>query len=616
MTQCPARQSVLPELSQKALDEIENGIILLDKQQNVLFWNKWLERYSGVSAQLALGKRLELLFDQALPEVLLTAVEEACEQRLSRLLSHQLHPKLLPLLNRHAPVHQTAIHHSITLRSLRHKEVVLVHINNITTAIHRERHLRDKEQALRKVHQAQSAEKKFIDTILETMSALVVVTDPSGCIVNLNHSVELHTGFTQQQLQGQPFKMLLGLDGLKYLPSAEQSATKFSVFTCRMSNAHGDPLHIRWTVKQVKEEGQPTRYLIYTGQDITVQDRADALLRLEREMLEMATSNESAERIFDHTCLSLERQLESCRVAVVKISAEQHLQVCNGPSLPDSFCQQLYALQTDRLLKTLKAKLELGGLQAFSAESKGEHWHEWQALAKQYKMLGCWLMPIQVNPQISQSFLAIFPRYQSIPNDHEQMVVERIGHLAALILDRQQQQEQIAHLALYDSLTGLANRSLLNEQLVRSIHRAQREPQHFALLFIDLDGFKAINDTHGHNAGDAFLRELGLRLQQRFRSTDCCARIGGDEFVILLEEISDETAAFKVAQSLLTLIAQPIEWGDYQLQVGASIGVVLYPEDGDSAATLLTRADNAMYQAKAKSRTINDGKGQVVRLTD
>ncbi|MGO1247601.1 MAG: diguanylate cyclase domain-containing protein, partial [Oceanisphaera sp.] len=143
-----------------------------------------------------------------------------------------------------------------------------------------------------------------------------------------------------------------------------------------------------------------------------------------------------------------------------------------------------------------------------------------------------------------------------------------------------------------------------------------RAPQHFALLFIDLDGFKAINDTHGHHAGDAFLRELGVRLQHRFRATDCCARIGGDEFVILLEDIDDEAAAFNVADSLLTLIAQPIEWGEFQLQVAASIGVVLYPEDGDSAATLLTRADHAMYQAKAKGKKQGNAKGQIVRLKD
>lgn len=616
MQQATSELSAPFDLNQVALDGIDNGIILLDAQQNILFWNQWLERYSGISAQTAIGQRLEQLFVAPLPAVVLDAIKEACEQGLSRLLSHQLHPQLLPLYNSQMPDSKTAIYHSIALRPLRHNGVVLMQLHNITTAIRRERHLRDKEQALRKAHQAQSEEKQFIDTVLETISALVVVTDAAGCIVNLNKSVETHTGFTQQQLQGQSFKMLLGLDGFKYLPSSKNQMTELSSFTCRMTNASGEPLHVRWTVKQVKEDGYPLRYLIYTGQDITVQERADALLRLEREMLEMATGNESADHILNHTCLALERQLESCRVAVIKINLDNRLQVCNGPSLPDSFCQQLYELQNIRLLRVLKASSEHGQLQIFSVQAKGEHWQQWQALAKQYKIAGCWLMPIQVSTQASQSFLAVFPRYQSNPCDHEQMVVQRIGHLAALILERQQQQEQIAHLALYDPLTGLANRSLLNEQLLRSIHRAQRTPQHFALLFIDLDGFKAVNDTHGHDAGDALLSELGQRLQNRFRATDCSARIGGDEFVILLDDITDEAAAFTVADSILTLIAAPLSWGEHQLRVSASIGVVLYPEDGDNAATLLTRADNAMYRAKAKSRVAEAGNGVVMRFID
>ncbi|MFD1006670.1 sensor domain-containing protein [Oceanisphaera ostreae] len=603
-------------VSQVALEQIENGVMLLDSEQKVLFWNQWLVRYSGVTAEAACGQRLDQLFNTPLPAVVMGAIKDACEQGLARLLSHHLHQELLPLHAHFISGDASPIFHSMVLRPLRHHGVVLVQLQNITTAVRREKHLRAKEKALRGAHQTQSEEKQFIDTVLDTMSALVVVTDAAGCIVNLNRSVELNTGFSQQQLQGQSFKMLLGLDGFKYLPSTNMQAAELSSFTCRMTNASGEPMHIRWTVKQVKEDGYPLRYLIYSGQDITERERADALLRLEREMLEMATGNASIDHIFNHICLALEQQLESCRVAVVQINTDHRLQVCNGPSLPESLCLRLQELQNARLLQVLQTGLELGQLQVFSVQAKGEHWQQWQQLAKQYKIAGCWLMPIQVNPQVSQRFLAVFPRYQSHPCDHEQMVVQRIGHLAALILDRQQQQQQIERLALYDSLTGLANRSLLNEQLLRCIHRSQRTFQSFALLFIDLDGFKAINDNYGHDAGDALLMELGLRLQNRFRATDCCARIGGDEFVILLDEIADDGSAFTLSYSLLELIAQPLAWGPHPLQVSASIGIALYPEDGDNAASLLTRADNAMYRAKAEGRSKADGCGAVIRLSE
>ena len=612
----PATLPPLPiaNVSQVALEQLENGVMLLDSEQKVLFWNQWLVRYSGITAEAACGQRLSQLFNTPLPAVVAGAVKDACEQGLARLLSHHLHRELLPLHSHLVSGEVSPIFHSMVLRPLRHNGVVLVQLHNITTAVRREKHLRAKEQALRKAHQTQTEEKQFIDTVLDTMSALVVVTDAAGCIVNLNRSVELNTGFSQQQLQGESFNMLLGLDGFKYLPGTSMQAAEVSSFTCRMTNASGEPMHIRWTVKQVKENGYPLRYLIYTGQDITERERADALLRLEREMLEMATGNESIEHVFNHICLALEQQLESCRVAMVQINADNRLQVCNGPSLPESFCLRLQELQNARLLQVLKIGLEHGQLQVFSAQAKGEHWQPWQQLAKQYKIAGCWLMPTQVAPHVSQRFLAVFPRYHSNPCGHEQVVVQRIGHLAALILDRQQQQQQIERLALYDSLTGLANRSLLNEQLLGCIHRSQRTLKSFALLFIDLDGFKAINDNYGHDAGDALLMALGFRLQNRFRAADCCARIGGDEFVILLDDIADDSIAFTLSYSLLELIAQPLPWGKHQLQVGASIGIALYPEDGDSAANLLTRADNAMYRAKAKGREALDGNGVVMRL--
>ena len=594
-----------PDLCAQALEHIEEGILLLDNNQKILFWNQWLVRYSGITADAALGRSLESLFATPLPSVLLEAVTGACEQGLSRLLSHQLHGQLLPLQGAGSA---TATCHSIVLRAIHQSNgAVLMQIRDISNVVRRERHLRDKQQALHQAHKAQSEEKRFIDTVLETISALVIVTDADGHIVSMNRSAELNTGFSQQQLVGQPFKMLLGLDSFKHLSAKQPLSNKVRSFTCRMTNAMGEPIHVRWTVKAVKEEQEPLRYLIYTGQDITERERADGLLRLEREMLEMAVDKEQADHILNHACLTLERQLESCRVVVVQMGADNRLEVRNGPGLPEMFGEQLRNLKSERLLRVLHTKLERDQLHVIPVQPHGEHWQDWLALAKQYKIAGCWLMPIQTSATLVHTLLAVFPRYKSEPCEHEKMLLQRIGYLTALILERQQQQEQIAQLALYDSLTGLANRSLLNEQLQRAICRSVREQQSFALLFIDLNGFKAVNDNHGHDAGDALLVALGERLKMRFRATDCCARMGGDEFVILLDDIKEERFAFTIAESLLTLIAQPLAWGEHQLQVTASIGIALYPEEAETAAALLTRADNAMYRAKAASRIVNQG---------
>ncbi|GGB54002.1 hypothetical protein GCM10011502_28950 [Oceanisphaera marina] len=585
-------------LNQMALEQLENGVMLLDAQQRVLFWNQWLVRYTGINPDDAHGQRLEQLFDVPLPVVVSDAIKAACEHGLARLLSHKLHRQLLPLRSQFMSDGQDHVYHSMMLRPLHNGGgVVLVQLYDLTNAVRRERYLREKEQALRKIHFAQSAEKRFMDTVLDTISALVVVTDARGCIVNVNCSAELALGFSQHQLQGKQLKMLLGLDSFKHLPESKKQAAELRSFNCHMTNADGKSIYIRWTVKAVKKGGHPLRYLIYTGQDITERERASALLQLEREMLEMAAGKQSTRCILDHACVSLEQQLESCRVAVLQVGDDNRLQIINGPSLPESFGEQLYSLQNERLLRVIKSALRHGQLQVFAGPAKGKYWQQWLVLAKQFKMAGCWLMPIQVVPRHSQNMLAIFPRYQSHPHSHEPQIVQRISHLAALILERQHQQEQIEHLALYDSLTGLANRSLLNEQLQRSIHRARRTAGAFALLFIDLDGFKAVNDTYGHDAGDALLIELGQRLRNRFRANDCCARIGGDEFVVLLDDTTDGSTVMSIGESLLTLLATPLPWGEYPLRVTASIGIASYPANGDSAGSLLTSADNAMYRA-------------------
>ncbi len=118
-------------------------------------------------------------------------------------------------------------------------------------------------------------------------------------------------------------------------------------------------------------------------------------------------------------------------------------------------------------------------------------------------------------------------------------------------------------------------------------------------MFIDLDGFKQINDLHGHDAGDDLLSVLSGRITEQLRGTDTCARIGGDEFVVMLETVTTTEASEQVAEKLLECLSRPVKRGQLQLQVSASIGIALYPQDGSSADALLTRADDAMYRAKA-----------------
>jgi diguanylate cyclase (GGDEF)-like protein len=182
----------------------------------------------------------------------------------------------------------------------------------------------------------------------------------------------------------------------------------------------------------------------------------------------------------------------------------------------------------------------------------------------------------------------------------ESRVAERTRELEATNARLRESREQLEHQATHDDLTGVVNRKLLADRLEHARAHAARYNEHFALLVVDLDQFKPINDTHGHAAGDALLVAVARRLEAGVRASDTVARTGGDEFVVILDGVAGRAEAMAIADKLAAAIAAPIEHQDAAepLTIGASIGVSLYPDDGDDTPALLRHADHAMYQRK------------------
>ncbi len=178
------------------------------------------------------------------------------------------------------------------------------------------------------------------------------------------------------------------------------------------------------------------------------------------------------------------------------------------------------------------------------------------------------------------------------------------GYLAMAqdVTSRCDAESQVQHMAKHDSLTALPNRNMLQEQLRASMALADREGHIMALMFIDLDRFKKINDTLGHHIGDSVLIEVARRLRSAMRTSDIVARIGGDEFVVLLPRIAASEDGLRVAEKVLEEFIEPLRVGPHELRVTPSIGLVLYPEHGTDAITLMRHADLAMYQSKHLGR--------------
>ncbi|HQS99599.1 MAG: response regulator receiver protein [Hydrogenophilales bacterium 16-64-46] len=174
----------------------------------------------------------------------------------------------------------------------------------------------------------------------------------------------------------------------------------------------------------------------------------------------------------------------------------------------------------------------------------------------------------------------------------------RVTDLESEVLRRQEAELRIMHLATRDPLTGLPNRAALMDRLSQGIRLAARERSQLAVLFMDLDRFKWVNDTLGHDAGDALLQSTAERLVHTLRGSDTVARLGGDEFAVILSLPHGQADVESIAGKLIAAVQEPFQLGTHQVQVGCSIGIVLYPEQGETEESLLRHADLAMYQAK------------------
>ena len=179
-------------------------------------------------------------------------------------------------------------------------------------------------------------------------------------------------------------------------------------------------------------------------------------------------------------------------------------------------------------------------------------------------------------------------------------ITERIN-LEKKLAETEAQEEKNRYLAFHDVTTGLANRALFNDRLDQALAQAERHARSFAIMFIDLDKFKDVNDTYGHAIGDKVLQSVAERLQACVREEDTVSRVGGDEFLCLLMEVNEDGSVASLAESMIGKISEACEFNRVKLMVKPSIGIAIYPRDGTTAEILLKNADTAMYKAKQDS---------------
>lgn len=328
---------------------------------------------------------------------------------------------------------------------------------------------------------------------------------------------------------------------------------------------------------------------------VSERQRAEQLNRDRNRVLEMLGRHEDTPKILQALTEAVAHHSPSHSCALHLLEGET-LTLAAQSSLPPILADRIQQLATSNLDAPECVALDQKG--ACAVVDLGQANQPWSELLHADGAQSVWSAPIFAGGERPLGTISIYSLLVHPPDESDIEFLQTSCQLASLILEQHQMNEELVHRAFHDPLTGLGNRRLGKKELESAIQRAQRDGRGVGVLWIDLDKFKEVNDAYGHPAGDFVLREMARRLTARMRRGDTVARMGGDEFMVVVERMEDRENAEFVASELLKILAQPIQIGETQLSVTASIGISAYPGDGDSADVLEQRADLAMHDAK------------------
>jgi diguanylate cyclase (GGDEF)-like protein/PAS domain S-box-containing protein len=344
--------------------------------------------------------------------------------------------------------------------------------------------------------------------------------------------------------------------------------------------------------------------LVGIAHDITARKRADALRDGQARILEMIATSASLEDVLEHLMRLIESQLVGILGSVMLLDPDgEHLRLGAAPSLAKTYTDAIEGLQ-------IGPKAGSCGTAAFRRQvvvvadiMRDPLWDDYRDLAAAHGHRSCWSTPILSHRGGVLGVLAMYSATARDPVQAEMRLIETATRIAGIAIERKLAEEQVHFLAHHDALTGLPNRILLIDRLSQAILHAQRDDRWVTVVFADLDNFKLVNDSLGHNAGDDLLKTVAGRMTQSVRATDTVVRLGGDEFVILLVDQAKNAGDISTTiEKVRASVAEAIFVAGQSLQVTCSMGIATFPQDGEDAEALLRNADTAMYQAKALGR--------------
>jgi diguanylate cyclase (GGDEF)-like protein/PAS domain S-box-containing protein len=431
-----------------------------------------------------------------------------------------------------------------------------------------------------------------ISNVIDLLPDAICVVDASGRFVFVSSACERIFGYTPEEMIGNAMiDLVFPEDREKTLLAANEimAGNLTPHFENRYVRKDGRLVHIMWSARWSDAD----QMRIAVARDITERKRAEAVQAALYSISEAAHSADNLPDLFQkiHQVIAELLPTRNFSVALYDIKEDE----LSFPYYVDEYNETPEKQKLDS--GTLSGKVIRSGetlLLTPDSSKDPDQWHPIETTAPLY-----WLgVPLKSHTGIIGALVVRSYSEGTRYTETDKELLQFVSTQVATAIERKQLQTRLQYIAQYDPLTDLPNRELLYDRLGTALARARREESGLSLFYLDLDKFKLVNDNISHAAGDLLLRQVAQRLKKNLRETDTVARIGGDEFVVLLEKVQSLEHVNAIAEKLRTALNQPFDLEGTSMHILPSIGIAIYPQHGDEEQQLIRNADEAMYVAK------------------
>ncbi len=448
----------------------------------------------------------------------------------------------------------------------------------------------------------------WLETMVNHIPDYIYAKDRNGRFLIANQATVTENGFREaHEIIGKSDFDIHTLENASYFAEAERRVMETGEPVFGIEELNVVTKEERWLMTSkvpLRDKQGVTIGIVGVSRDITDLKKSERLLLGQARLLELIAKSTPLSDFYHELILMIQAHLPGIIGSILLLSPdERHLLTGAAPGLDSAFCAAIHGVAIGPKVGSC-GTAAWRGEPVFVADILSDPlWEDYADLVRPFGYRSCWSMPIRSYQGNVLGTFALYSHEVGVPSAEHKDLISMAAHLAGIAIERRQSEERIQFMAHHDALTGLPNRTMFDERVASALQQASTSGQWVALAFLDLDNFKLINDTLGHHAGDELLQVVARRMLACVRKSDMIVRVGGDEFIILLNGLPPENAVMlSRLETIRTAIGAPVVLGGRTLQVSCSMGVVCYPDHGQTATELLANADSAMYRAKEAGR--------------